>query len=56
MLSLEQKQYTFTFRAFNNAYKYGIIRISKTSLDSSADRNNLTIPGYGLIRADRPPQ
>lgn len=40
--------------AFNNEHKYGIIRVSKTSLDSSADRNNLTIPGYGLIRADPP--
>ena len=43
-------------QAFNSVYKYDIICISETFLDSSYsnDDQNLSIDGYNIIRADYP--
>ena len=40
--------------AYNITYKYDIICVSKTYLNSSVDSSKLSIPGYYIIRADHP--
>ena len=38
--------------AYNITYKYDIICVSETYLNSSVDSSKLSIPGYYIIRAD----
>ena len=43
-------------KAYNSSHKFDIICLSETYLDSSIlhDDGNLEIPGYNLVRSDRP--
>ena len=55
-ISVNNFEELLLFQAFNSVYKYGVICISETFLNSSYsnDDPSLCLKGYNMIRSDHP--